>query len=237
MKAIYSRELNSYYHNMTAYIFAAALLILVGLAAMVYNINGAIANFEYVLASISLGFVIIIPLLTMRSITEERRQKTDQLLYSLPISLSKIVIGKFLALLTVFAFPLVVVAAYPLVFKQYGDVYLRTSYGSLFAFFLMGAAWIAVGMFISSLTEKLAASAGFTAVIILANYYCCNVADSMTGNVGEFLSKVFEKISLFERFYVFVNGIFDITGIIFFLTVTALFIFLTIQSMEKRRYS
>ncbi len=233
MKAIYNRELDSYFHSGLAYIFGAFLLVFVGLAALVYNINGAVANFEYVLAAICLGFVIIIPLLTMRSITEERRQRTDQLLYSLPLNMYEIVCGKYLALLTVFAMPMVIVACYPLIFSRYGDVYLLSAYGSMFAFILLGAAWLAVGLFISSVTDKLAVSAGVTAVVILANYYASSLGDT----IGGFFAKVVSAISLFEHFYVFVNGIFDISAVIYFVSVIALFLFLTVMMMEKRRYS
>ena len=123
----------------------------VGLGAMLYNIQSAVANFEYVLSFVSLGFVVIIPILTMKVIAEERRQKTDQLLYSLPITTSQIIIGKYLALLIVYLVPLVIISFYPLIFSRFGEVYLLTSYGSMFAFFMMGAAFMAIGMFISSL--------------------------------------------------------------------------------------
>lgn len=254
---------------------------------MLYNIQSAVANFEYVLSFVCLGFTVIIPILTMKVIAEERKQKTDQLLYSLPLTTSQIIIGKYLALLVVYLVPLVVISFYPLIFAQFGDVYLLTSYGSMFAFFMMGAALIAIGTFISSLTDNLGFAAGIAVPVILLNYYSVTLAEYvsstafgsavalivvtvilgfviryLTGNeklalgIGAVLSivivvlffidsTIFEgllpnimtKLSLFERFYKFVNGVFDLTGIVYYVTVIVFFLFLSVQSLEKRRYN
>ena len=138
MTAVLRHELRLYFHSLTAYIFGALLLAFTGIGAMLYNIQAAVSNFEFVLSFGSFVFVIIVPILTMRVIAEERRQKTDQLLYSLPVTTTQVVLGKYLALLTVYLLPLCVISLYPLIFSRFGDVYLLTSYGSLFAFFLMG---------------------------------------------------------------------------------------------------
>lgn len=129
MTAVFKHEVSNYFHSLTAYIFGAFLLAFVGIGAMIYNIQQAVANFEYVLSFVSLVFVVLVPVLTMRVIAEERKQKTDQLLYSLPITTAQVVVGKYLALLVVFLVPLCVIGVYPLVFAQYGEVYLLTSYG------------------------------------------------------------------------------------------------------------
>ena len=287
MTAVLKHELSGYFHSLTAYIFSAFLLAFVGIGAMLYNIQSAVANFEYVLSFVCLGFVIVIPILTMRVIAEERKQKTDQLLYSLPIKTSEVVAGKYLALLLVFLAPLCIVCVYPLIFAQYGEVYLLTSYGSLFAFFLLGAALIAIGVFISSLTENQGFAAGITIPVILLNYYSVSLAEHVTatafgsfaalcvfavviGVVIRFLTQnenlaygisilliiilgvayfvdsakfegllpdIMTKLSLFERFYSFVNGVFDLTAIVYYVTVIIFFLFLSVQSLEKRRYN
>ncbi|WP_289301231.1 ABC transporter permease [Sporofaciens musculi] len=287
MIAVLKHELSGYFHSLTAYIFSAFLLVFVGTGALIYNIQSAVANFEYVLGYVCLGFVVIIPILTMRVIAEERKQKTDQLLYSLPIQTSQIVMGKYFALLVVYLVPLCIVALYPLIFAQFGEVYLPTAYGSLFAFFVMGAAMIAVGIFISSLTENQGFAAGITIPIVLLNYYSVTLAEyvstTASGSVVAILviavllglivchltknrnftygisiliilavvityfvdSSKFEgllpdimtKLSLFERFYIFVNGVFDMTAIIYYITVIIFFLFLSVQSLEKRRYN
>ena len=171
MTAVFKHELRSYFHSLTAYVFGAFLLLVVGFGAMFYNIQAAVSNFEYVLSFSSLVFVVIVPILTMRVIAEERRQKTDQLLYSLPITTTQVILGKYLALLVVYLVPLCVISLYPLIFAQFGEVYLLTSYGSILAFFILGAALIAVGVFLSSLTENQGFAAGMGVAVILLNYY------------------------------------------------------------------
>ena len=128
MTAVLKHELRAYFHSLTAYVFGAFLLAFVGIGAMMYNLQAAVSNFEYVLSFGCLVFVVIVPILTMRVIAEERKQKTDQLLYSLPITTTQVVIGKYLALLTVYLIPLCIICIYPLIFSQFGDVYLLTSY-------------------------------------------------------------------------------------------------------------
>lgn len=286
MIAVFRHELRSYFHSLTAYVFGAFLLALVGLGAMLYNIQAAISNFEYVLAFSSLVFVVIVPILTMRTIAEERKQKTDQLLYSLPLSTVQVVVGKYLALLLLFALPMAVIAVYPLLFSRFGQVYLPTSYGSILAFFLLGAALIAVGVFISSLTDNQGLAAGIGVAVILFNYYSVSLSEYVSssaigttiafligivllaavirfltgsrflalgigallavitllicyGNYDAFqglLPSLMSTLSLFERFNGFVNGVFDGTTIVYYLTVAGGALFLTVQSLEKRRY-
>ncbi|MBE5955171.1 MAG: ABC transporter [Lachnospiraceae bacterium] len=287
MIAVFKHELKSYFHSLTAYIFGAFLLMFVGLGAMLYNLQAAVSNFEYVLSFGSMVFVVIVPILTMRVIAEERKQKTDQLLYSLPISTTEVVIGKYLALLIVYLIPLVVIGFYPLIFSQFGEVYLPTSYGSLFAFFIMGAALIAMGIFISSLTENQGFAAGIGIAVMLFNYFSVSLAEYVSSTAFGSAAAIFvlaallgwiiyhltknetlsygiallimacttvtvfvdssklegilpnlmKQLSLFDRFDVFVNGVFDLTAIIYFLSFAAFFLLLAVQSLEKRRYN
>lgn len=287
MTAVFKHELRMYFQSLTAYVFGAFLLVIVGIGAMLYNLQAAVSNFEYVLSFASIIYAIIVPILTMRVIAEERRQKTDQLLYSLPISTLQVILGKYLALLTVFAIPLCIISVYPVIFAQYGDVYLPTSYGSIIAFFLMGAALIAVGVFISSLTDNQGFAAGVCVAVILFNYFSVTLSEyvSSTANgsaltlfvlaagvgllihylarndtlacaVGftlmavvvlayfvngsmfeGLLPEIMTTLSLFERLDVFVNGVFDLTAVTYYLSVAVFFLFLSVQSLEKRRYN
>ncbi len=287
MIAVLKHELRLYFQSLTAYVFGAFLLLVVGIGAMLYNLQAAVSNFEYVLSFSSMVFAVIVPILTMRVIAEERKQKTDQLLYSLPISTTSVIVGKYLALLVVYLIPLAFICLYPLIFSQYGEVYLLTSYGSLFAFFVMGAALIAVGVFISSLTENQGFAAGIGIAAILFNYYSVSLAEytsatamgsiialivivAILGLVIRHITKsntiaywislgciaamtvvcwvdvslfegllpdIMRSLSLFERFYVFVNGVFALTGIVYYLTIIVFFLFLSVQSLEKRRYN
>ena len=171
MRAVFRHELSSYFTGVTGYVFSAFLLLFTGIYTMVYNLQSASVHFEYVLGSMSFVFLIIVPILTMRVLAEERRQRTDQLLYSLPITTTQVVLGKYFALLVVYLIPLAVVSLYPLLFSQFGEVYLPTSYGSLFAFFMMGAALLAaieaegrkmgITNLISIITDENAASCRF----------------------------------------------------------------------------
>ena len=287
MIAVLKHELRNYFHSLTAYVFGAFLLAFIGLGATLYNLQAAVSNFEFVLSFGSLVFVVIVPILTMRVIAEEKKQRTDQLLYSLPITTTEVVLGKYLALLVVYLIPLAVVSVYPLIFARYGDVYLLTSYGSIFAFFVLGAALIALGVFISSLTDNQGFAAGIGIAVILLNYYSASLSEYVSstsagaliaafalvivlGVVIRHLTKnenlaygfyflaggavlmlylidseafsgplpsVMKTLSLFERFYVFVNGVFDLTAIVYFVTFAAFFLFLSVQSLEKRRYN
>ena len=287
MRAIFQHELRGAFHGLAAYLFCAFLLVFVGVGAMIYNIQAAVANFEYVLQFVCIGLVVIVPVLTMRSFAEERRQKTDQLLYSLPLGTWDIVAGKYLALVTVFLVPMVFISAYPLLFSLYGEVYLPSAYGSLLAFLLLGAALIAAGIFVSSLTESQGFAAGIAIAAFLLNYYSVSFAEQVSATaLGSLLAlgvtalllalliraltrnaalawgvggvcalaalavylidaaklegllpTLMEKLSLFERFYPFVNGIFDWTSVVFYGSVIVFFLFLTVMSLEKRRYN
>ena len=287
MIAVLKHELKNYFHSLTAYVFGAFLLMIIGIGAMMYNISAAVSNFEYVLGFGSMIFIVIVPILTMKTIAEEKKQKTDQLLYSLPITTTEVICGKYIALILVFLLPLLVVCIYPLVFMKYGAVHLLTAYGSLFAFFLAGAALLSLGVFISSITDNQGFAAGIGIAVILFNYYSVSLAENVSStafgslivilfffiilgiiiknltqnqNIAYLISLIFmvgtivlymvnsatfeglvpefmRKLSIFDRLDIFVNGVFDIESIIYFITFIIFFLFLSVQSLEKRRYN
>ena len=287
MTAVLRHELSSYFTNVTGYVFGAFLPLFAGIYTMVINLQSASPYFEYVLMNMDFIFLIIVPILTMRVIAEERRQKTDQLLYSLPLTMTQVALGKYLAMLVIFLIPVAVIGVYPLVLTAFGAVYLPAAYGALTGFFFLGASLIAIGMFISSLTESQAVAAGLCFVVMLLNYFisslasyvpstafasflCVAVCILVLGLIFRLLTRsgfaalvltivlegglvaaytfrsadfqglfpnLMEQLSLFDRFYEFVNGTFDLTAIVYYLTVIAVFVFLTVQSLEKRRWS
>ena len=287
MIAVLKHELRNYFHSFTAYVFGAFLLAIVGIGAMLYNLQAAVSNFEYVLSFGTIIFVVIVPILTMRVIAEERKQKTDQLLYSLPISTVKVILGKYLSLLVIYLIPLAIISIYPLIFAQFGDVYLPTSYGSLVAIFIMGAAFVALGVFISSLTDNQGLAAGIGIAVILFNYYSVSLSEYVSstafgsaialsvlalllGVIIRYLTRneqlasgislillavitatyflnptafegllpnIMRQLSLFDRFNTFVSGVFDLTAIFYYVSVIVFFLFLSVQSLEKRRYN
>lgn len=287
MIAVFKHEIRNYFHTMTAYVFGAFLLAFTGMGATLYNLQAAVSNFEFVLSFGSLIFVVIVPVLTMRVIAEEKKQRTDQLLYSLPITTTQVVMGKYLALLVVYLIPLAIISLYPLVFSQIwrrvpsgglrfpGGVFLpgsgahcpgglyfipdrqpglcgrdrhcgdpvqllscepgehvsSTAAGSLVAVFVLV---IGLGLLIRYLTknESLAYGFYFLAVAGLLAVYL-TTPEKFEG----LLPALMKELSLFERFSVFVNGVFDMTGIVFYVTFAAFFLFLSVQSLEKRRYN
>lgn len=290
MTAIYKKELKGYFRNVTGFVFLAFMFAITGIFAAIINFTYAYPNFEYVLSSMNFIYLIVVPLLTMRAVSEERHQKTDQLLYSLPVKLSKVVLGKYFAMLTVLAVPIAVSAIYPLILTLYdpsGYISYASSYGTLMAFFLLGAALVAVGLFMSSLTENQIISAVLCFGVLLLSYLMSTIANVIPTSVNAsffgfialvllaalliyFLTKnsnialisfivldiplvavrflksdllagalpsMLNSVSLFERLDNFSSGIFDVTAIVYYLSIVALFLFFTVQSMEKRRWS
>ena len=287
MKAIFRHELSSHFTGITGYVFGAFLLLFAGIYTTVYNLQLAVSNFEYVLSGMSFVFLVIVPILTMRVIAEERKQKTDQLLYSLPISMTEVVLGKYAALLVMFFIPTVLICLYPLILTSFGSVNLFGVYGAIIGFFFLGATLIAIGVFISSVTENQAIAAGICFTVMLLNYFLTDLASYLpTSAISSFLAftiviillailvrfitknstialvgglfaegillllyiknsamfeglfaSVLNQLSLFERFYTFIYGIFDISALIYFMTVIGVFLFLSVQSLEKRRWS
>lgn len=287
MIAVFKRELASYFKSLSGYVFGAFLLFFAGIYCMVYNLQSAYTNFEYVLGGMSFVFLVIIPVLTMRVLAEERRQKTAQLLYSLPISMTQVVLGKYAAMLVILMIPLAIVSLYPIILTAYGNVYLPAAFGAIAGFFFLGAALIAIGMYISSVTDSQAVAAGLCFLVMLVNYFisdlasyasstaygsliavviifgivsvivyfmtkssfaaliCAAVLEAATMLVYLFNSAAFEglfpsimeELSLFERFYTLLSGVFDLTSIVYFISVAGVFLFLSVQSMEKGRWN
>ena len=154
MTAIYKRELKSYFQSMTGYAFVAFMMLFTGIYFMAYNLNAGYPYFSYALASTMFIFMIAVPVLTMRSFAEERKSKTDQLLLTAPVSVTEVVLGKYLAMVTVFLMPVLLCCVYPLIIKMQGTAYLKADYAAILVYFAIGCVFIAIGMFLSSLTES-----------------------------------------------------------------------------------
>jgi len=290
MKAIYERELDSQFNGLTGYLYGALMLLATGFLAMIINLSSGKTQFEYVLYYVSIAYLLTIPILTMRSIAEERRQKTDQLLYSLPMSMTKVVMGKYLALLTVMAVPVLVMCLYPLVLTSLatsGTIAYKSAYSAIVGLFFFGAALVSIGLFISSVTENVGVSVGLSVAVLALLYFMGDLANNISSDDGASLAafaivalliglvvwlmtknitfagiltavleialvvcyilwkdsfsglfaKVIEQLALLNRYQNFTNGIFDITSIVYYVSITGVFLFLTVQAMEKRRWS
>ena len=289
MTAIYEKELDSQLNGLTGYVYGALMLLFGGIYVMAIHLQGSI-DFTTVLGSLTFIYLPGIPLLTMRSVAEERRQKTDQLLYSLPMSMTKIVLGKYFALVTVMAMPLAVLSLYPPIVNGLatsGAIPLKAAYGAVVGFFFLGCALAAVGLFISSLMESVGLAAGACFLVMLLLYFLSPLASYVStsaltsfigftvlvlllgvilwrmtknggfalvfslalegglgvcyalwpGKFGGLFADVLGELAVFDRFDSFTYDIFDIRSLVYYVTVAAVFVFLTVQSMERRRWA
>ena len=287
MTAIYKRELKSYLTSMVGYLFIFFILVLTGIYFSAYQLSAAYPKFEYTLSAVTFVFLIGVPILTMRVLAEERKQKTDQLLLTAPVYVGNIVIGKYLALVTVYAIPILVMCIYPLIMSKFGTVAFGSAYTAILGFFLLGCANIAIGVFMSALTESQVIAAVLTFVLLFAFYMMNGISSffsktsmstcvtfgllilaaaiilytmiknalisAIAAVIGEVIlvviyvvkSSVFEGgiqkvlniFNLSGHFDNFTSNIFDIKGIVYFLSVIAICLFLTMKSISKRRWN
>lgn len=288
MLAVYKRELRSYFCSMTGYIFIAAVMVFTGIYFMANNLAFGYPYFSYTLVNSLLIYIIVVPILTMRSFADERRSKTDQLLLTSPASITSIVLGKYFAMMTVFAVPLVIFCVCPLIISTAGYAYLFGDYMAIFCMLAIGAMFVSVGMFISSLTDNQIIAAVvsiavlliihmwdnlvsflpttaigslicsfviFAAVVLCVGLFsrnkvitvalaavcvigltaCYCIAPALFENLVPSLLGAFSVNAVLYNFcYYFV---FDLGGIFMCLSVAALFVFLTVQTIQKRRWS
>ncbi|MBO5756373.1 MAG: ABC-2 transporter permease [Clostridia bacterium] len=300
MKAIYKRELRSYFGSMYGYVYLAFTLCVIGVYVTMNNLLNATSEMAYTFSDMAFISIFLVPVLTMRSFAEERRNKTDMFLLSLPLKPVEIVLGKYLATLSVFGIPVAVTAIYGLILRLFSDgaVLLGSIGSSLVAgvsYLLLGALLIAICMFISSLTDSvvLAAVGGFAAVLVL--YFMdyavliATYADALLPDAASLLSfiallvlcallalisgllskslmvgmiaaaatviplsgayalwsesftglfaKVLTHLSAFATFSSMTLGAFSLGGLVFFLSAIFLCVYMTVQSLEKRRWN
>lgn len=288
MIAIYKRELRSYFHSMIGYVFIAFLVAYTGIYFLAYNLNYGYPYFSYVLSGIMFVYLVAIPILTMRCFAEDKKNKTDQMLLTAPVSLFKIVLGKYLAMVTIMAIPCLIYLIFPLIIKAQGTAYIMVDYLAILVFFLLGCVYIAIGMFVSSLTESVIIAAIGAFGILLLTYLWSGILNfipsaawanavavavllslvvlavwNMTRNIvisgvlelivvagtvityvvkksvfESLLSTFLGKLELTEVFSnIADNHLLDVSGIILYLSLIVLFFFLTMQMIQKRRWS
>ncbi len=287
MKAIFKREFKSFFHNMTGPVFMAAIFVFMGIYFVAYNMVQGYPYFTAAMSGMSFIMLLAVPILTMRSFAEERKTKTDQLLLTSPVSVTKIVLGKYAAMLAVFGICMLIACILPIVIHFYGGGSILADYSAILGFFLLGAAYIAIGMFVSSLTESQIISAVATFCILLllqlidgistilpsgavGSYVCffllililAVLLYAMTKNVvisagagviaeiiltiiffikksvfGGVFGDFVTSLSLIARYDSLLNLTLDFSVFIYYLTVAAVFCFLTVQMIQKRRWS
>ena len=290
MLAIYKKELRGYFTSMTGYMIIAFIMVMTGVFFSNSILLNGIPDIGYVLSNVYYVIIVVVvavPVLTMRVIVDEKRQKTDQLILTSPVSILSVVMGKYLAMLTLFAVPIFVICTFPLIMSLYGKVSMLRSYACIFAFFLMCAAAIAVGMFISSLTDNQVIAAVITFAVLfttclvssfssmitdtwLVSFIACSAALLIAALIYYFsarnyiaaiiifaageailgvialinrtllegvFSSILDWIALPDRIFYFANGVFSISGILYYLSVCGLFVFLTHQQIQKSRWN
>lgn len=287
MLAIYKKELKSYLTSMQGYVFMAFIMLVLGIYFTAYNLNYASPDFGTTLNSVTFVFLIITPILTMRILAEEKRNKTDQLLFTSPVPIWKIVFGKYLGMVTIYLIPVVITLFYPLILVKYGTVSYPMTLTAIVGFFFLGCANIAVGLFLSSITESQVIAAVLTFVVLFCSFvmngiesffsqtamasmlafavlavliamvvYQMTKDNILTGITGVVLlgavviiyivksslyegaiQKLLDLLAIANHFDNFVGGILDFSGIVYMLSVICIFIFLTVQSIQKRRWS
>ncbi|MCR5743438.1 MAG: ABC transporter permease [Lachnospiraceae bacterium] len=286
MSAIYFRELKSYFTGMIGPVVVAALMVFIGFHFWIYNLGSGYPYFARALTGVASYLIIIVPILTMKSMSEDKKAKTDQVLLTSAVNTTQIVLGKYFATLTVFAIPVLYSCIFPIIlgFKTYHSYLI--DYTTILAFFLMGAAYIAIGLFISSLTESqiIAAITCFLTIFLmmLIPMFSSYISDSTLVNAVLFsilafilvlivnstirnayastcifivsmiviwglyfikgdvfagaFSKMLNIVTFSNGISYYAAGVFDLKGIVMFLSVSILFVFLTVQSVQKRRW-
>lgn len=234
MKAIYKREMHTYFTTASGYVFLAVFYALSAFFFYSVNLAGSTTNLGGLFSTLLLVWVFLIPILTMRLLSEDRHQKTDQLLLTAPVRLSDIVLGKFFAALTLFGAGIGIVVIYALVMAGLGTLDLWATIGSFIGIILLGAGLIAIGLFISGLTENQVVSAVASIFIMLILYLIDSISSAVNNSV---LSAIVTNISIFSRFQNFSLGVLNLGDIVFYISVAALFLFLTVRLLEKRRWA
>ena len=236
MFAIYKKELRSYFNSFIGFLFIGVTLFFQGLYYTVYNLLYGYPYYSYVVSSTVFLFLISIPILTMRILSEERHNKTDQLILTAPVSVGGIVMGKFLALTTIFAIPTLISCIYPLILTKFGTVPLGHCYLALLAFFLYGIACIAICILISSVTESQVIAAVLSFGILFLGYMMSSIC-SIISSSGNLLTNILNLFDMYTPFAELLNGTLNLDSVVYFLSLTVLALFLTVQSIQKRRYS
>lgn len=234
MSAIIKRELGSYFNSAIGYIVLAVFYFFSGLFFYLYCLLSNTSSLSYVFLSMLMIVMLIVPIITMRSFSEEKRQKTDQALLTAPVSLVEIVLGKFFAALILYAMCNAVYFIYALIIACYTSPDWAVFFTTLLGMLLMGGALIAIDLLISALTE----SQIIAAVVSIGVGLLIYMLDSLSGIINvEWVTDIFKNLSFDAHFTNFINGIINLSSVLFFLSVIVIFLFLCVRVFDKRRWS
>ncbi len=235
MSAIYKRELRAYFSSPMGYIIVAAIMAVLDFSYfLLLFFYGRQMEIGFMLAYLNIPCLILIPIMTMRLLSEERNKKTDQLILTSPVSLLQIVLGKYFAACTVFLAGIVLSFVFPVIFFLFGEPSLAMIIGNYLGYILLWCAMISIGLFVSSITENQMISAVMTCIILLVLYLLEMLVPSINIPV---LQPVLKSLLLFSRFNDFSQGLLNVTTIVYYLSFIAVFLFATVRVLDKRRYS
>ena len=235
MLAVFKKEMRSYFTSVIGYVFLVLYLALAGAIfafTTFFSMSSSVTEFYSYMIVVS---AIVLPLLTMKSFSEERKAKTEQLLLTAPVSIPSMVVGKFLASYAMFAGALIFNSLYFLILIPYGEVKFPTLIGNVIALLLVGMVFITIGLFVSSLTENQLSAAVGTIAIILVLLVIGLVGDLVPTDY--WIRYVLDSISVFTRFQSFTNGYLDFAALLYYISVAAIFLFLTVRVYDARRYN
>ena len=235
MIAIYKRELKNFFTTVTGWLFIAAHVCMAGLYFFAINLLSGYANVAETVSSILFLLLLTTPILSMRILAEERKQKTDQLTLTSPVSVAGIVMGKYFALATVFTVPIAVMCTFPLILSHYGTVPMGESYTAILVYYLFGLTCLAVGLLVSSITESQVIAAVLSFAVLFVGYMMSSIT-AMISSAGNAVTKVLSAFDFTARLNAMLGGTLDLKAVLYFLTVIAVCLFLTVQSIQKRRY-
>lgn len=235
MKAVYKRELFSYFTSPIGYIILAFGLCISGYLFFKVNLQMmSTSSIVNLLSYLSYLLILMVPLMTMHLWSEERKNKTDQLLLTSDVPVSSIILGKYFASITLFGIYVVLMLVYPMIMSAYGTVSWINIIVLYFGFFIMAGSLLAIGLFVSTLTESQIVSALVSFAIILL-FVLSNILSTKI-NLG-IIKKLFEWFSVFTRFDNFIQGVVDVSTIIYYITFSALFVFLSVMSIQRKRWN
>ena len=234
MFAIMKRELLSYFTSPLGYVFIAVFYLFSGIFLFLFTLTSQSVDMSYVYTGMFFVMLIMIPILTMRLMAEENKQKTDQLLLTSPVSLPRLVMGKFLSAFVILLICMLIFLVYGIVLSCFAAVNWAVIFGNIVGMLLLGALCVSAGIFVSTLTENKMIAAVGSIGLNIAFILVDSVASVMP---TKFLQDVFYSLSFFSRYNEFTIGIFSLSNIFFFASVAFIFLFLTVRVLEKRRWS
>ena len=234
MIAIFKREMRGYFTGVIGYVFLVLFLAVAGVIFAYTTMFAMSSDVSSYFTIMLLFSAIILPVLTMKSFSEERKMKTEQLLLTAPVYIPSMVIGKFLASYTVFAGATALTSLYFLFLIPYAKLKFAVLFGNLIAMLLVGMSFVAVGIFISSLTENIVAAAVGTMGTLLLMAF----ASVLNSRIDVYvIRQILSWVSVYSRYQYFTYGLFDVSATLYYLSITVVFLFLTVRVQDRRRWA